>query len=280
MSIVENKIIVKDLVTKSNLPASDYVINPYVGCPHGCRYCYACFMKRFTGHSEEWGSFIDIKQCDKPISQKKLQGKSVFLSSVTDCYNPFEEKYKITRNILEQLISIDCELNISTKSNLVLRDIDLLKQCKNLKVSISVNTLDEKFQKDMDNASKIIERLKALKILHEEGIYTVLFMSPIFPFITEWKEIIESSKDYIDEYWFENLNPIIQALIATTFTWGITALGALVVCFFKQENKKVILVLNKIDKINKEDLFQKILELKEFHSNCLFIQQIEKYHEP
>ena len=108
MSIVENKIIVKDLVTKSNLPASDYVINPYVGCPHGCRYCYACFMKRFTGHSEEWGSFIDIKQCDKPISQKKLQGKSVFLSSVTDCYNPFEEKYKITRKGDAGAVSFRC----------------------------------------------------------------------------------------------------------------------------------------------------------------------------
>ena len=206
MSIVENKIIVKALVTKSNLPASDYVINPYVGCPHGCRYCYACFMKRFTGHSEEWGSFIDIKQCDKPISQKKLQGKSVFLSSVTDCYNPFEEKYKITRNILEQLISIDCELNISTKSNLVLRDIDLLKQCKNLKVSISVNTLDEKFKNDMDNASSIQERLETLETLYKNGIYTVLFMSPVFPVITDYREIIEKTNKYVDEYWFENLN--------------------------------------------------------------------------
>jgi len=206
MGIIENKITVKDLVTKSNLPASDYVINPYVGCPHACRYCYACFMKRFTGHSEEWGSFIDIKQCDKPISQKKLQGKSVFLSSVTDCYNPFEEKYKITRNILEQLIPIDCELNISTKSNLVLRDIDLLKQCKNLKVSISVNTLDEQFKNDMDNASSIQERLETLETLHRNGIYTVLFMSPVFPVITDYKKIIEKTNKYVDEYWFENLN--------------------------------------------------------------------------
>lgn len=206
MSIMENEIMVKDWVTKSNLPASDYVINPYVGCPHGCRYCYACFMKRFTNHKEEWGSFIDIKQCDRPISKKKLQGKSVFLSSVTDCYNPFEEKYENTRKILEQLISIDCELNISTKSHLILRDIDLLKQCKNLKVSISVNTLDERFQKDMDHASSIRERLAAMETLHKNGIYTVLFMSPIFPGITDYREIIEKTDSYVDEYWFENLN--------------------------------------------------------------------------
>lgn len=206
MNMVEKEVVVKDLVTKSNLPASDYVINPYVGCPHGCRYCYACFMKRFTNHSEPWGSFIDIKRCDKPISKKKLQGKSVFLSSVTDCYNPFEEKYENTRKILEQLISIDCELNISTKSQLILRDIDLLKQCKNLKVSVSVNTLDEQFKSDMDRASSIGKRLETIETLHENGIYTVLFMSPIFPGITDYKEIIVKTHRFVDGYWFENLN--------------------------------------------------------------------------
>ena len=206
MNMVEKEVVVKDLVTKSNLPSSDYVINPYVGCPHGCRYCYACFMKRFTNHSEPWGSFIDIKRCDKPISKKKLQGKSVFLSSVTDCYNPFEEKYENTRKILEQLISIDCELNISTKSQLILRDIDLLKQCKNLKVSVSVNTLDEQFKSDMDRASSIGKRLETIETLHENGIYTVLFMSPIFPGITDYKEIIVKTHRFVDGYWFENLN--------------------------------------------------------------------------
>ena len=206
MNMVEKEVVVKDLVTKSNLPASDYVINPYVGCPHGCRYCYACFMKRFTNHSEPWGNFIDIKRCDKPISKKKLQGKSVFLSSVTDCYNPFEEKYENTRKILEQLISIDCELNISTKSQLILRDIDLLKQCKNLKVSVSVNTLDEQFKSDMDRASSIGKRLETIETLHENGIYTVLFMSPIFPGITDYKEIIVKTHRFVDGYWFENLN--------------------------------------------------------------------------
>ncbi len=206
MKIIEKEVLVKDFITKSNLPASDYVINPYIGCPHQCKYCYACFMKRFTNHKESWGSFIDIKRCDKPINKKKLQNKLVFLSSVTDCYNPFEEKYKSTQKILKQLIDIDCELNISTKSNLILRDMDLLKQCKNLKVSISINTLDEQFKNDMDNACSISERLRTLKVLHENGIYTILFMSPIFPGITNFQKIIEKTKDYTDEYWFENLN--------------------------------------------------------------------------
>ncbi len=195
-----------DYLTKSNLPSSDYVINPYVGCTHGCKYCYASFMKHFTGHDEKWGEFIDIKSCNKKIDLKKISGKNVFLSSVTDCYNELEEKYCITRNILEQLQYSDCNLSISTKSKLILRDIDILKKIKNLTVSLSINTLDEKFRSDMDNASSINERLETLRKLHENGIYTILFMSPIFPYITEWKKIIEISKDFVDEYWFENLN--------------------------------------------------------------------------
>ena len=173
MEIIEKQIKVNDYVTKSNLPASDYVINPYVGCPHGCKYCYASFMKRFTGHKEDWGTFVDIKLCDKKININKLKNKRVFLSSVTDCYNKFEEKYELTRNILKQLVDVDCELYISTKSKLILRDMDLLKQMKNLIVSMSINTLDENFKNDMDNASSIQERLQTLKELHNNGIFTV-----------------------------------------------------------------------------------------------------------
>ena len=204
--MIVKEIYVKDYLTKSKLPSSDYVINPYVGCLHSCKYCYASFMKRFTNHSEDWGSFLDVKLCDKKIDLNKIKGKHVFMSAVTDCYNNEEEKYKITRSILEQLVNAECFLNVSTKSHLILRDIDLLKNFNNLVVSISINTLDEDFKNDMANASSIKDRLNTLKVLHDNGIKTVLFMSPIFPYITDFKEIIDISKDYVDEYWFENLN--------------------------------------------------------------------------
>ena len=197
---------VKDYLTKSKLPGCDYVINPYVGCPHGCKYCYARFMKRFTNHQEEWGDFVDVKKCEKPIDLKKIENKIVFLSSVTDCYNKVEEKYCITRNILDQLKNTKCTINISTKSKLILRDIDLLKQLNDVSVSISINTLDENFKNDMDKASSIRDRIEVLKELHKNGIKTILFMSPIFPYITDFKEIILKTKTYVDEYWFENLN--------------------------------------------------------------------------
>jgi len=59
-SVIKN-IEVKGILTKSNLPVSDYYVNPYVGCEHGCKYCYASFMKQFSNYSEPWGEFVDVK---------------------------------------------------------------------------------------------------------------------------------------------------------------------------------------------------------------------------
>lgn len=184
----------------------EYSINPYIGCSHACKYCYASFMKRFTHHNEPWGEFLEVKRCDKPINLQRIDGKNVFMATVTDCYNEFEEEYRITRSILEQLVRGNCYLQIATKSKLVLRDLDLLKKMPRLSVALSVNTLDEQFRSDMDCASTIRERLDTLRILRENGIYTVLFMSPIFIYLTEWREIIEKTKDFVREYWFEILN--------------------------------------------------------------------------
>lgn len=128
------------------------------------------------------------------------------MGTVTDCYNPYEVKYGITRSILEQLVDVDCYLQIATKNKLILRDLDFLKKMKHLSVALSVNTLDENFRRDMDRASKVQERLETLRTLHENGIYTILFMSPIFIGITDWKAIIETSRSFVSEYWFEDLN--------------------------------------------------------------------------
>lgn len=191
-------------LTKSKI--GQYAINPYVGCPHACKYCYASFMKRFTGHTEPWGEFIDIKYAKKGIDITKIIGKNVFMGTVTDCYNPYEAEYRVTRSILEKLVGVDCYLQIATKNKLILRDINILKQMKHLSVAVSINTLDDGFRQDMDKASSINDRLDTLRILHENGIYTILFMSPIFIGITDWKGIIQASRRFTNEYWFEDLN--------------------------------------------------------------------------
>ena len=82
----------------------------------------------------------------------------------------------------------------------------MLKKMPHLKVSFSINSLNESFRKDMDKASTIQERMTAMEELFHAGIHTVLFMSPIFPYLTDCKAIIDSTQNFVREYWFENLN--------------------------------------------------------------------------
>ena len=197
---------VKSLMTKSNLPVSDYSVNPYVGCTHACQYCYASFMKRFTNHPEPWGEFIDVKTWPEIKHPEKYAGKEAFLCSVTDPYQPIEAKYKRTRALLEQLQGSGVSISIATKSDLVLRDLDLIRTFPNARVSFSVNTLGEAFRKEMDRAVSIERRLAAMKELYDAGIQTTCFISPIFPGITDPVEIIEAAKDRCNLVWLENLN--------------------------------------------------------------------------
>ena len=181
----------KNIMTKSSLPVGGYSVNPYVGCTHACKYCYASFMKRFTGHKEEWGTFLDVKHWPEIKNPKKYAGQRVVIGSVTDGYNPQEEQLGNTRKLLEQLIGSDADILICTKSDLVVRDIDLLKKLGRVTVSWSINTLDENFKNDMDSASSIERRISAMKQVYEAGIRTVCFVSPVFPGITDFEAIFE-----------------------------------------------------------------------------------------
>ena len=199
----------KSIITKSNIPSIDYVINPYTGCQHGCIYCYAEFMIRFTGHKgDKWGEFLDIKTFDfSKIKPQRYTGKKILLSSVTDPYLPLEKKYQNTRKILAKFVGPCADISILTKSKLVVRDIDLFKKFKNIKVGISINTLDEKFARIIERAaSKPQDRLEAIKQIFEAGIQTYIFISPFFPEITDFKAIIEEAVDYSNNFSFENLN--------------------------------------------------------------------------
>ena len=197
---------VKSVITKTDIPVCDYAVNPYVGCKHACKYCYASFMKRFTGHTEPWGEFLDVKYWAQIKNSQKYAGKELFFGTVTDPYNPQEAQYCRTRALLQELHGSGIKLSIQTKSDLVLRDIDLIKTFPDARVGFSINTLDEDFRADMDNAVSIERRLTAMKKLHDEGIRTTCFISPIFPGITDVKAIIERVKAQCNLIWLENLN--------------------------------------------------------------------------
>lgn len=209
--ITQNGILIRDvqtknIMTKSSLPVGGYSVNPYVGCTHGCKYCYASFMKRFTGHTEPWGTFLDVKHWPEIKNPRKYRGQRVVIGSVTDGYLPQEEQFRNTRKLLEQLRGSGAEILICTKSDLVMRDLDLLKQLGKVTVSWSINTLDEAFHQDMDKAVSIERRLAAMKTVYEAGIRTVCFISPVFPGITDFTAIFHRVKDQCDLVWLENLN--------------------------------------------------------------------------
>ncbi len=201
-----SEIEVQSVMTKSSLPVGGFSVNPYVGCPHACKYCYASFMKRFTGHTEPWGTFLDVKHWKPIANPHKYDGQRIVIGSVTDGYNPYEEEFCRTRRLLEELKGTNAEIMICTKSDLVLRDLDLLKKFPKVTVSWSINTLDEQFRMDMDRAVSIERRIAAMRKVYEAGIRTVCFVSPIFPGITDVKAIIERVRDFADLIWLENLN--------------------------------------------------------------------------
>ena len=204
--MIVNKKQVKSVITKTDIPVCDYAVNPYVGCSHGCKYCYASFMKRFTGHQEPWGEFLDVKYWPEIKNARKYRGKEFFFGSVTDPYNPQEKEFFRTRALLEQLQGSGVKISIQTKSDLVLRDLDLIRSFPDIRVGFSINTLDEGFRADMDNAVSIERRLAAMKKLHDKGVRTTCFISPIFPGITNVPAIISRVKDLCNLIWLENLN--------------------------------------------------------------------------
>jgi DNA repair photolyase len=180
---------VKETQAKSILNKSqifDYCINPYTGCQVNCRYCYArLFMKRYSGHKEPWGEFVDVKINAPEVLRKELQRArrgTVWISSVCDPYQPLEAKYGLTRRCLKELLEKQFPVNIQTKSKLVLRDLDLLKNFKEIEVGFTITTNDEKIASFFEpGASSIPERLKALEKLRASGIRTFAFIGPLLP---------------------------------------------------------------------------------------------------
>ena len=204
------KIRAKNILSRSKIGSGGYAINPYVGCPHGCIYCYAEFMRGVTGHEEAWGEFLDAKEFDTASLVKFVGlhgGERVFMSSVTDCYNSYEARFGVTRKVLEAVAGSDINLQILTKSSLVTRDIDLLQTMPNVRVGVSLSVIDESLRRTLEpRASSVAARIAAIKKLRAEGVKTYIFVAPIFPQITPVFDIISHCGDAADEMWFDRLN--------------------------------------------------------------------------
>ncbi|HII16147.1 MAG TPA: radical SAM protein [Nanoarchaeota archaeon] len=200
----------KSCMTKSKL--TDYVINPYTGCMHGCKYCYAVFIKRFQDIKAQWGDFVYAKANCSELLRKELEKNKpghIWMSSVTDCYQPIEGKLLLTRKVLETIAKSPHKnkftMDILTKSSLVKRDFDLIKEL-NADLGMSVNTLNGNAARIIEPlASSPLERIKTLKEAKEKGIHVYGFISPVLPGITNLAEIFEALQ-FCEYVWVELLN--------------------------------------------------------------------------
>jgi DNA repair photolyase len=197
--VIVREIECKSILTKSGIEGVDYALNPYVGCEHGCVYCYASFMKRFTGHTEEWGTFVDVRvNAAEVLARQMRRAKwgNVVSGTVTDPYQPLEERYEITRACLEVLTDYDFPVSILTKSDLVLRDLDLLRRLKDVEVGFTITALDDEVQRIFEPRSPPASaRLAALAELAKAGVKTWAFCGPLLPLLSDGEEQIEALFD-------------------------------------------------------------------------------------
>jgi DNA repair photolyase len=196
--------IVREIYARTILSRSkvfDYVVNPYIGCQHGCTYCYARFMKRFTGHKEPWGEFVDVKINAPDLLHReieKMPAGRVWVSGVCDSYQPLEKTYELTRKCLEILVGHDWPITIQTKSSLVLRDVNLFRGTDKIEVGLSVTTGDEGIRQLFEPKAPLIkERIKALEELHLAGIRTFAMIAPMLPKAEGLATTLRGKVDYV-----------------------------------------------------------------------------------
>lgn len=212
----------KSLLNKSAI--ADYCINPYVGCQHGCRYCYAAGITfRFRRKKEEWGEFLDVKINAISVLSKEVKNKKigrVYLSSLTDPYQPMEKKYELTRKIVDMLVQNGFPITIQTKSNLVTRDLDILSTNRSNEVGVTIITMDEKISRDFEPfSSKPEERLEAISIAKSNGLRTYVFFGPVLPFLSDSNVedlLLKFKKAGADYVYVDRLNlrPMVWSMVS------------------------------------------------------------------
>lgn len=212
----------KTLLVASKLPDADFVVNPYTGCQFACIYCYASFMGRFVGEPiQNWGNYVYVKVNAVEVFEKDLarlkpekRDSSILLSSVTDPYHGVESKYRLSRGILEVLAREKYRglVSILTKSPMVMRDVDILKQLDAVEIGMTITTTDDNLSRFLElNAPRASRRIKTLGQLHEQGLKTYAFVGPLLPHFRYQPELLDNlfaslANAKIDSVFVEHIN--------------------------------------------------------------------------
>lgn len=195
----------RPILVPCKLGMPDYQIDPYVGCAHHCYYCYALNQAE-TDWTKEIHIYKDIKgQLGEEL--EKISPQNIYMGYYTDPYQPCEDEYRQTRRVLELLLEKGFSASILTKSDLVLRDVDLLKEMDNASVSVSVAFNNNSIRKQFEANTKDTEvRVEALHKLREAGIKTSVLICPVIPYITDVKPLIDWLAPLTDVIWIYGLS--------------------------------------------------------------------------
>jgi len=211
--MVIREVTCKTVLNKSGI--SDYSLNCYTGCGHGCVYCYARFMQRFHPHPEPWGEFVDVKANAVEALKWQLRRAKpgdVFVSSACDGWQPIEAERGLTRRCCELLLEHGFQVNVLTKSELVLRDLDVLAG-RTARVGVTVTTLDERLRRLWEPRASTVEgRLRILREARRAGLSTAVMFGPLLPFLSDDErslaELFGRAADVgADTVWVDALNP-------------------------------------------------------------------------
>lgn len=240
--MVSREVEARSILNKSKI--FDYCVNPYTGCQVGCRYCYArLFIPRYTGHSEPWGSFVDVKKNGVDILRRQLRRAKrgvVWVSSVCDPYQPLEGRYELTRRLLKELLAANFPVNIQTKSALVVRDIDLFKQFEEIEIGFTITTEDETIARLFEpRASAVRERIEALKKLKRAGLKTFAFLGPLLPGNAE--RLASLIEDKVDRVFIDRMN-YLPAVVGFYRRHGLEKYAAS--CFFVEQKERLVEALS------------------------------------
>ena len=202
----------RGILNRSGIEGVDYAINPYIGCGHGCVYCYARFMTRWYHQGERWGSFVDVKknaaECLRREAPKKPVG-TVLFSSVTDPYQPVERRFRATRSLLKILRDYPFPVEILTKSSLVQRDLDVISEIDEAEIGMTVTFWNDETRRVFEpGASPTQERIETLALFNDAGLPTYAFLGPLIPYLGEedMELLLNSLADKVSRVLVDRLN--------------------------------------------------------------------------
>jgi len=203
----------KTALSLSKLPGLKYSLNPYVGCEHGCVYCYSPSVLRNPQFASNWGNFVKVKQNLPEVLALELKRKPrgvVGVSTITDPYQPVESNLGLTRKCLELLSKHRFPVSVQTKSALVLRDVDLIKP-KGFDVGVTIPTMDRDLAEKIEpKASPPDARANVLEEFASRGVETWLFFGPIIPELNDSVEnirrVVEVAKKTGSRLIYDKLN--------------------------------------------------------------------------